>query len=65
MKQISAATKELMAGARGDGYRAAGLCASRHHTGVLCTRGADGHGTGGHSNPYARSRFADAVGLRW
>ncbi|RPE44184.1 hypothetical protein EDD90_7414 [Streptomyces sp. Ag109_O5-1] len=66
MKQISAATKELMASARGDGYRAAGLCASRHSSGALCTRSAkDRHGSGKHSNPYQRRWPGDAVGLRW
>jgi hypothetical protein len=65
MKTISSETKDRVANARGEGYRAAGLCASRHSSGALCTRGADGHGSGKHSNPYIRGRFGDAVGLRW
>ncbi|MFF7982263.1 hypothetical protein ACFZDK_24565 [Streptomyces sp. NPDC007901] len=66
MKQISADTKERVANANGDGYRAAGLCASRHSSGALCTRSAkDRHGSGKHGNPYIRSGPMDAVGLRW
>ncbi|WP_234539436.1 hypothetical protein [Streptomyces shenzhenensis] len=63
---ISPETKDRVANASGEGYRAAGLCASQHSSGALCTRSAkDGHGTGKHSNPYIRKHFADAVGLRW
>ncbi|GGN46868.1 hypothetical protein [Streptomyces fuscichromogenes] len=58
--------KQLMAQASGSGYRAAGLCASRHSSGVFCTRGAkDRHGSGKHRNPYIRSSPQDAIGLRW
>jgi hypothetical protein len=67
MKTISQATKDLMANADASGYRAAGLCASRHSSGALCTRSAsDGHGAGEHGNPYVdRKSVADAFGLRW
>ncbi|MGY5048322.1 hypothetical protein ACWDE0_22220 [Streptomyces sp. 900105755] len=66
MKAISPETKDRVNNARGEGYRAAGLCASRHSSGNLCTRSAaDRHGTGKHGNPYIRSGPADAVGLRW
>ena len=58
--------KARVAQADGSGYKAAGLCASKHSSGARCTRSAkDGHGTGGHSNPYIRRGFGDAVGLRW
>ncbi|MFJ3794913.1 hypothetical protein ACIPSJ_01355 [Streptomyces sp. NPDC090088] len=66
MKTISPETKDRVANARGEGYRAAGLCASRHSSGALCTRSAkDRHGSGKHGNPYIRQSPTDAVGLRW
>ncbi|MEU9349012.1 hypothetical protein AB0D74_48230 [Streptomyces sp. NPDC048278] len=56
----------IVIAADGAGYRAAGLCASRHSSGALCTRSAaDCHGAGEHANPYIRKGPMDAVGLRW
>ncbi|MBK3563241.1 MULTISPECIES: hypothetical protein [unclassified Streptomyces] len=62
MKQTNT-TKALIAQADGSGYRAAGLCAARHPSGVLCTL-RRGHAPG-HANPYVRKSVTDAVGLRW
>jgi len=55
--------KDLVAKADGSGYRAAGLCAASHPSGVLCTK-SRGHAPG-HANPYVRKSVTDAVGLRW
>ena len=64
--EAKADAKKRVAQADGSGYRAAGLCASRHSSGAHCTRSAkDGHGGGDHGNPYIRRSPQDAVGLRW
>jgi len=59
---VTNTAKAIMARADGSGYRAAGLCAAKHPSGVMCTQRRPCHG---HANPYVRKSAKDAVGLRW